>query len=429
MPWKKPDFVNRMLELGIQSDTSFLEVQKTKMFNLFLLLATPFAFLTFLINFFGHEYLPALLNLVQLTVFAIVFLISYTRKYLFLRSSTLLVLAAVGIISAYFLKNGSEYRLLVMVVAAVVIFDKNWQYLSFAFLISCAFLFVKLDEAPLQQMENAAIAEMVIKIVIPLFIFVMCLFYFKYIYFKNLSHLEKANLDLSLAQDQKERILNSVAHDLRSPITNIASISKMMLADNRLEKEQAELLKLIEYSSDSSLYLINELLQNNNITLQPYLVKEENLNQLISRWLKTIQFRANEKKIRIETAISSEILMVAVDAEKTERVFTNLVNNAIKFSPEHSVIRIRLNREGGNALLAVTDEGIGIPKENHERIFDTFTNAKRSGTAGEKSFGLGLSICKQIIEQQHGTIMLESEVGRGSSFYVRFPLLDRSEKP
>jgi signal transduction histidine kinase len=365
---------------------------------------------------------------VQLTVFAIVFLISYTRKYLFLRSSTLLVLAAVGIISAYYFKNGSEYRLLVMVVAAVVIFDKNWQYLSFAFLVSCAFLFVRLDEAPLSQMKNAAIAEMVIKIMIPLFIFVMCLFYFKYIYFKNLVRLEKAYAELSFTQDQKERILNSVAHDLRSPISNIASISKMMLADNRLEKEQNELLKLIEYSSDSSLYLISELLQNNNISLQPYLVKEMNLNRLICRWLQTIQFRASEKKIRIETDIASEILMVAVDAEKTERVFTNLVNNAIKFSSEDSVIHIQLTREEKNALLIVTDEGIGIPKENHQRIFDTFTNAKRSGTAGEKSFGLGLSICKQIIEQQQGTITLESEVGHGSSFFVRFPLVDESEK-
>jgi signal transduction histidine kinase len=425
MLWKKPHFVAQILELGIRPDTSFLEVQKTKMFNLFLLLATPFAFITFLINFFSHNYLPALLNLVQLAVFAVVFLISYSQKHLYLRSASLLVLAAVGIISAYYFKNGSEYRLLIMVVAAVVIFDKNWQYLSFAFLVSCAFLFVRLDEAPLHQMQNAAIAEMVIKIVIPLFIFVMCLFYFKYIYFKNLIHLEKAYNELSLAQDQKERILNSVAHDLRSPISNIASISKMMLADNRLEKEQNELLKLIEYSSDSSLYLINELLQNNNIILQPYLVNEVNMNPLIFQWLQSIRFRANEKKIRIETDITSQILMVAVDAEKTERVFTNLVNNAIKFSPENSVITITLSREDANALLIVKDEGIGIPKENHQRIFDTFTNAKRSGTAGEKSFGLGLSICKQIIEQQKGTISLESVVGHGSSFFVRFPLVTK----
>jgi len=423
MLWKRPLFIDRILELGISDDTSFLEVQKTKMFNLFLLLATPFAFITFLVNFFSREYLQALLNLVQLGVFASVFLISYTRKYLHLRSASLLILAVVGIISAYYFKNGSEYRLLVMMLAAVVIFDKNWQYLSFAFLVSCAFLFVRLDDTPIQQMPNGEIAVMVIKIVIPLLIFVMCLFYFKYIYFKNLLRLEKAYAELSLAQEQKERILNSVAHDLRSPISNIASISKMILADNRLEKEQAELLKLIEYSSDSSLYLIGELLQNNNIALQPYLVKEVMINDLICRWLQAIQFRANEKKIRIETHITPQSLMVAIDAEKTERVFTNLLNNAIKFSGEDSVIDIKLIREEKYALLVVKDEGIGIPQENHQRIFDTFTNAKRSGTAGEKSFGLGLSICKQIIEQQKGTIGLESEVGVGSSFFVRLPLV------
>lgn len=429
MTWKTPSFVNQILELGIRSDTSFLEVQKTKMFNLFLLLATPFAILTCLINFFGSNYFISFLNLVQLAVFVIGFLVSYTQKHLYLRGALLLLLAAVGILLAYYFKNGSEYRLLVMMVAAVVIYDKNWEYLLFALLVSIAFVFVRLDEEPLKQMQNAEIAGMGSKILIPLIFFVMCLLYFKYIYFKNLGKLEKAYAELSLAKEQKEKILNSVAHDLRSPISNIASISKLILLDSQLGKEQNELLKLIEYSSDTSLNLINELLQNNNIVLQPSVLKQMDLNQQMKQWLQALQYRANEKKIHIQTDYPSYTLMVAIDPDKTERVITNLVNNAIKFSPENSVININLCREGKNALLIVKDEGIGIPKENHQLIFDTFTHAKRSGTAGEQSFGLGLSICKQIIEQQQGTILVESEVGKGSSFCVRFPLVDEHQAP
>lgn len=179
MTWKEPSFVNQILELGIRSDTSFLEVQKTKMFNLFLLLATPFAILTCLINFFGSNYFLSFLNLVQLAVFVIGFLVSYTQKHLYLRGALLLLLAAVGILSAYYFKNGSEYRLLVMMVAAVVIYDKNWEYLLFAMLVSVAFVFVRLDEEPLKQMQNAEIAGMGSKILIPLIFFVMCLLYFK----------------------------------------------------------------------------------------------------------------------------------------------------------------------------------------------------------------------------------------------------------
>lgn len=421
--------MNQILESGIRSDTSFLEVQKTKMFNLFLLLATPFALLTFLINLLSQNYLLSLFNLVQLTAFGIAFLVSYTQKHLYLRGALLLLLAAVSIISAYYFKNGSEYRLLVMMVAAVVIYDKNWKYLLFALLVSVAFVLIRLDETPLKQMQNAEIALMISKILIPLLFFVMCLLYFKYIYFKNLGKLEKAYAELSLAKEQKEKILNSVAHDLRSPISNIASISKLILLDSRLGKEQNELLKLIEYSSDTSLNLINELLQNNNRVLQSSDLKQMDLNQQMKQWLQALQYRANEKKIHIQTDYPSYPLMVTIDPDKTERVITNLVNNAIKFSPENSVIYIKLYREEKNALLIVKDEGIGIPKENHQLIFDTFTHAKRSGTAGEKSFGLGLSICKQIIEQQQGTISVESEVGKGSSFFVRFPLVDEFQVP
>ncbi len=428
MTWQKPFFVDRILELGIRNDTSFIEVQKTKMFNLFLLLATPFAFISFLINFFSQYYLASLLNLVQLGTFCIAFLVSYTQKHLYLRGVLLLVAAAVGILSAYYFKNGSEYRLLIMMVAAVVIYDKNWQYLLFALLVSVAFVFVKMNDEPVKQMQNAEVAEMIVKILIPLFFFVTCLFYFKYIYFKNLMRLEKAYEELSQAKEQKEKILNSVVHDLRSPISNIASISKIMLADNTLEKQESELLKLIEYASDTSLYLINELLQNNNITFQPNHVKQVNMNELIAQWLLALQFKANEKKIRIQTHMIAETLIISIDAAKTERLFTNLVNNAIKFSPENSIITISLSREEGNAVLVITDQGIGIPKENHHRIFDTFTHAKRTGTAGEKSFGLGLSICKQIIEQQKGSISVESEVGHGSSFFVRFPLVNGSQQ-
>jgi len=425
MAGKNPYFLMRLLELGIRKETPFLEVQKTQMFNLFLLFATPFALLTLLINIYTQLYLLAFLNSIQLSIFAIGFLVSYTQKNLYLRATLIWAIAAVGIISAWYFKNGSEYRLLVMMVAAVVVFNKNWQYFLFSFLLSSAFVFIRLNDMQLAVMPNIDILVTTIKILLPLFFFMMCLFYFKYIYFKNLVRLEKAYKELSLAKEQKEQILNSVAHDLRSPISNIASISKLMLLNGQLEKEQTELLKLIEYSSDSSLNLISDLLQNSNtILIQSPTLNRVDLNHLINQCLQTLQFRANEKKIYIKTEFLSHSLMVAIDSDKIERVITNLVNNAIKFSPPDSVITIQLSRENTNALLMVRDEGIGIPKENQHLIFDMFTNAKRNGTAGEESFGLGLSICKQIIEEQQGHISVESEVGKGAAFSVWLPIAD-----
>jgi len=414
--------LHQLLEMGIRPDTPVIEAQKTYMFNLFLLVATPFALLSFVINIFSHNYLPAVLNIVQLSIFATSYRIAYTRKNLHFRTSLLMALALIAIVSAYYYKNGSEYRLLIMIVAAVVFFDKNWQYLFFATMVAIVFVLIRLDDMFPENMSNSEMTGNILKILLPIFLFVTCLFYFKHIYFKNLIQLEMTNKELSLAKEQKERILNAVAHDLRSPISNIAGISKMMLLDDHFSQDQKQLLKLIERSSDTSLILINDLLQNSNAIIESAILQQVDLNELMSRFLPALQFRANEKNISIQTELLSLPLMVAVDSDRIERVITNLVNNAIKFSPEKSVITIGVCREASHALLMVKDQGIGIPKKNHELIFDMFTNAKRKGTAGEKSFGMGLSICKQIVEQHEGSISLEGEPGTGSSFYVRLPL-------
>jgi signal transduction histidine kinase len=108
-----------------------------------------------------------------------------------------------------------------------------------------------------------------------------------------------------------------------------------------------------------------------------------------------------------------------LDAYKMDRVFSNLINNAIKFSHQQSTIKIELSQAESIATVAVQDNGIGISQEHQEQIFDKFGSIRQDGTAGEKSFGLGLSICKQIVDAHNGKIWVESEVDKGSCFYVQ----------
>ncbi|MBK7427455.1 MAG: ATP-binding protein [Saprospiraceae bacterium] len=103
-------------------------------------------------------------------------------------------------------------------------------------------------------------------------------------------------------------------------------------------------------------------------------------------------------------------------------MFNNLIANAIKFSPENSEIQISLKKSGQTAICKIKDQGIGIPEEIKHQIFDLFTEAKRSGTSGEQSFGLGLAISKQIIESHQGKIWFESEEDEGTTFFIELPL-------
>ena len=106
----------------------------------------------------------------------------------------------------------------------------------------------------------------------------------------------------------------------------------------------------------------------------------------------------------------------------------NLIVNAIKFSPEGSPIKIECRKWENKVLVTISDAGLGIPDEIQNKIFDPFTSARRTGTQGEKPFGLGLYICKQIIEAHEGKIWLDSEAGKGTTFFVELPVKEGEVK-
>jgi two-component system sensor histidine kinase VicK len=112
-----------------------------------------------------------------------------------------------------------------------------------------------------------------------------------------------------------------------------------------------------------------------------------------------------------------------ISREKIWRVISNLISNAIKFSPNGAIINLKITGDNDAIKIAVADNGIGIPDNIKDLVFNKFTSAKRPGTAGEKSFGLGLSICRQIIENHDGEIWFESNTDNGTTFYISLPLV------
>jgi len=418
----KSNILYQILSLGNQDDTPFRVAYKNYMFNLFLMMATPFAFLVMCINFYIGEYTLVLFNFAHLLIFVFGYYISYTQKYLDYRPLLLFLGAAIGSYTAFVFKNGNEYRFLIMIVAAVVLCEKNWQYILFVLFVSISFVAIRLDELPLNTMNDLKIFEKVIKLIFPLGFFSICLYYFKEIYFKNQYKLETAYAELTKNKEERDRILNVVAHDLRSPLSGIAGISKMMLADDKVVEDNKEMFKLIEQSAESTLRLINDLMHTNINSVDQYQFQEIELNKLVQQILQMLVFTAKEKNIIIEANITKQKITLKADKDKIDRVISNLVTNAIKFSKQGSMIHVSLHLNGEFAEIIVKDNGIGIPEYLQGKIFDLFTTAKRKGTAGEKSYGLGLAICKKIVEVHEGFIHVESKEGQGSSFIVKLPI-------
>ncbi|WPU91148.1 ATP-binding protein [Mucilaginibacter sabulilitoris] len=234
------------------------------------------------------------------------------------------------------------------------------------------------------------------------------------------NHLEYTLDELKLNNQEKDRILRTVAHDLRNPIGGIASLTSVMTDDDYTD-EQKEMLNLIKETSFNSLELINEILEATNTATAPLNKEPVDINALLSNSIELLRFKAAEKNQVINLELLCYPQEIMMSREKIWRVISNLISNAIKFSPANGHILVKAVNLEQEVHIQVKDHGIGIPDKLKNQVFNMFTDAKRPGTEGEKSFGLGLSICQQIMEKHNGRIWFESDTEDGTTFYLSLP--------
>lgn len=235
--------------------------------------------------------------------------------------------------------------------------------------------------------------------------------------------IEAVMEDLELSNRAKEKLMHVMAHELRSPISGITALSGSILQDDTLTDEQHELIGMIENTSASTLELINEILDSRERAAAPLQLQWANINEVVRSTLVLLQFKASEKQQQIMVHYADDPPDIPIDIDKIERTLINLITNAIKFSSQGSVIDVTVQHNHEEILIAIKDKGIGIPVSLQEKLFDAESDTKRAGTAGEKSYGLGLNICKQIIEQHKGKLWVQSDGSSGSTFFISLPLI------
>lgn len=237
-------------------------------------------------------------------------------------------------------------------------------------------------------------------------------------------HLEKLLKELEQSNKEKDRILRVVAHDIRNPISAILALTQFLLTEHdNYTAEQKELLELINEACSNAMTLTKDILEAASQQQSGTLEKEwVDINALLANSINLLRFKADEKKQHIDLTLPPTPISLYINKEKIWRVINNLVINAVKFSNSGANIEVMAERDNHNLRISVKDSGIGIPDNMKNKIFDMFTDAKRYGTAGEKSFGLGLSICRQIILDHGGTITFLSQENKGTTFVVTLPI-------
>src|SRR5690606_15057952 len=220
--------------------------------------------------------------------------------------------------------------------------------------------------------------------------------------------------------EKQRAALLAAAHDLRSPIASIAMLGSILKADPALACHK-ELIDKLSESCDYAQILIQDILNTEQSPTETLALETESIDELVDECAASLTEQLENKQLMLSKQLYSN-LKVKVDRNKLKRAVNNMLSNSIKFSHPGGTITLSTRAAPGNRVfLVVRDTGIGVPEDMQKRIFDKFTPARRPGTAGEPTTGLGLYLTKSIIESHGGTIEMESDGKSGTSFIISLP--------
>ncbi|MBC1481714.1 sensor histidine kinase [Listeria seeligeri] len=227
--------------------------------------------------------------------------------------------------------------------------------------------------------------------------------------------------ELEKSEAARQEFVANVSHELQSPLTSMQGFATLLASDTLTEKERAEYLAVLSEETTRLSSLTKQLLTLASLDQEAELRKKDQV-QLEVQWRQLLQttewsWRAKEITINLEL----DEVNCTGDAELLYQVWSNLLTNAIKFTPTSGTINIRLYQDASHVFVEVEDSGIGISEADIDKVFRRFYKANHSRTREEGSSGLGLSICKKIIHLHHGEIFVESKLGKGTKFTIKLP--------
>jgi len=223
----------------------------------------------------------------------------------------------------------------------------------------------------------------------------------------------------------KEEYFYATSHEFKTPLTTIMSLTKMLLDGKigAITDQQKEALELVYCDSKRLRGAVQKILDIAKIESgkMVYHMGSVDLESVIGETIAMLKIISASKNLAVNKAVEANLPHVTADKDRLEMAVENLVSNAIKFTPPGGRVDIRAKRQGGDVLVEIQDTGVGIPPEDKDHVFEKYYRVKSGETVNVGGSGLGLVICKKIIEAFKGRIWVESKVGEGSTFKFTLP--------
>ncbi len=238
--------------------------------------------------------------------------------------------------------------------------------------------------------------------------------------------IRQQNIQLKKLDRIKSEFLNVTSHELRTPMSAIKGYTQMVLeqALGEITEEQKKALNVVLRNTTRLDHLIQDILDISRLEsgTMKFIPEQTNLRKMIEDVYETMTSAAKLKDIKIKMDVEDNLPDLIIDQDRIKQVIINIVNNAIKFSPDGSIINVRAKKEKDDVLFEIQDYGKGIPKDKQKKIFDTFYQVDSGMDRKFGGAGLGLAISRGIVLSHGGKIDVKSTVGNGSTFQFRLPL-------
>jgi PAS domain S-box-containing protein len=239
------------------------------------------------------------------------------------------------------------------------------------------------------------------------------------------SALENSQKALAKMNSEKDKLLSILSHDLRSPFSSVLGFCDILLTEHHQlsDEERVQFLTYIKEASKDQLALVNKLLdwsrlETGRIRME---IKDVDLKHIVDRAIMSLYGISKKKNISVSSRLKTEV-PIRGDEHLLQDAIENLIANSLKFTPEKGSVEVGLVSQTANEVtISVSDTGIGIPAADLPKLFKVKEKYTRKGLGGEKGTGLGLPVVAEIVQKHAGTIRVESEENKGTTFYLTFP--------
>lgn len=415
-------FWQKIANIGVTENLRIYEKQKLQVLNVVVACGLPLNIFFCLLNLYQHKTWLGVINFCLLIGGILILVTNSYRNYLTSRLMVTFMASALFSAGAIFFRNGGEYYLLANLIIIIIYFKEKKLLLAISLFNCLLFVLIKYILHTGFVYDTLPYNRVLVNIGISLVFMVLALYFFKTEQLDYQDLIEEKNKELKNMNDTKQKLFSIIAHDLRSPISQLKGSLDLVNQSYLSPEEFGKIAKKLSAEVDILQSTLDNLLRWSISQFQGIVASPEKiiLTDAIEKQAAVFFRPALEaKNLTLRLELGSHA--VWADPDHLNLVMRNLLSNAIKYSYQNGEILIHASKRGSDILMKISDRGIGMQASLKNSVFQTDNLISSTGTSNEKGTGLGLKLCKEFIEINHGKIWVESEPDKGSRFYFSLP--------